>query len=200
MTIAFLSDTHGKHCELKNLPQADMLIHAGDLSWNGTKEEIADFIEWFGTLNYRHKIFIAGNHDDCLDGAGIEGMPHDCYYLCNGGIEIEGVKIWGIPFFLSDEIHWADLYPEKIARIPQQTDILVSHCPPFGILDKSAFGANMGNEDLRKQVEIINPRYHLFGHIHEAYGVYKTSRTTFVNGAVVNENYEPVNHPVVITI
>ena len=81
MTIAFLSDTHGKHCELKNLPQADMLIHAGDLSWNGTEEEITDFIEWFGKLNYRYKIFIAGNHDDCLDGAGIEGMPHNCYYL-----------------------------------------------------------------------------------------------------------------------
>lgn len=80
-----------------------------------------------------------------------------------------------------------------------QTDLLVSHCPPFGILDKSAFGANIGNEDLRKQVEIINPRYHLFGHIHEAYGVYKTSRTNFVNGAVVDENYELVNHPVVIT-
>lgn len=105
MTIAFLSDTHGKHHELKNLPQADMLIHAGDLSWNGTEEEIADFIEWFGALNYRHKIFIAGNHDDCLDRAGIEGMPHNCYYLCNSGIEIEGMKIWGIPFFLSDEIH-----------------------------------------------------------------------------------------------
>ena len=88
---------------------------------------------------------------------------------------------------------------EKIALIPQQTDILVSHCPPFGILDKSAFGANMGNEELRKQVEIINPRYHLFGHIHEAYGVYKTSRTTFVNGAVADANYELVKRPVVIT-
>lgn len=94
-----------------------MLIHAGDLSWNGTEEEIVDFIEWFGALNYRHKIFIAGNHDDCLNGVSIEGMPHNCYYLCNSGIEIEGVKIWGIPFFLSDEIHWADLYPEKVARI-----------------------------------------------------------------------------------
>lgn len=93
MTITFLSDTHGKHHELQNLPQADMLIHAGDLSWNGT-EEITDFIEWFEALNYRHKIFIAGNHDDCLDRASIEGMPHDCYYLCNSGIEIEGVKIW----------------------------------------------------------------------------------------------------------
>ena len=99
MTIAFLSDTHGKHHELKNLPQADMLIHAGDLSRNGTEEEITDFIEWFGTLNYRHKIFIAGNHDDCLDGAGIEETPHNCYYLCNSGIEIEGVKIWGIRSF-----------------------------------------------------------------------------------------------------
>lgn len=92
------------------------------------------------------------------------------------------------------------IYPEKIARIPQQTDILVSHCPPFGILDKSASGANMGNKYLRQGVESIAPGYHLFGHIHEAYGVYKTSRTTFVNVAVVDENYEPVNHPVVMTI
>lgn len=55
MTIAFLSDTHGKHREMKNMPQADMLIHAGDLSWNGTEEEIADFISWLGSLDYRHK-------------------------------------------------------------------------------------------------------------------------------------------------
>lgn len=200
MTIAFLSDTHGKHREMKNMPQADVLIHAGDLSWNGTEEEIADFISWLGSLDYRHKIFIAGNHDDCLDGAEIEGLPENCHYLCNSGIEIGGVRIWGVPLFLSDEIYWEDLYPEKIARIPEQTDVLISHCPPFGILDKSAFGANMGSEDLRRRVENTAPRYHLFGHIHEACGVYETPRTTFVNGCIVNENYEPVNRPTVIHI
>lgn len=200
MTILFLSDTHGKHRALTDLPPADLLIHAGDLSWNGTEEEVADFVAWLDTLGYRHKIFIGGNHDDCLDGATVEELPDGCHYLCNSGIEIEGVKIWGMPLFLSDEIHAADLYPEKIARIPSGTDILVSHCPPQGVLDRSAFGAEMGNAELRRQVEAIAPRYHLFGHIHEGYGVSETPRTIFVNGSVMDENYKLVNRPVVLTI
>ena len=200
MKIAFLSDTHGKHRELQNLPKADLLIHAGDLSWNGAEAEICDFIEWFTALDYRYKIFIAGNHDHGLDGAEIDGLPENCYYLCNNGVTIEGLKIWGIPFFLSDEIHLTDLYPQKIARIPADTDILVSHCPPFGILDRTTFGEQLGSEDLRTRVEAVRPRYHLFGHIHETYGVFEMSGTTFLNGSVVNENYELVNCPVVITI
>lgn len=200
MKILFLSDTHGKHRELKNLPQADVLIHAGDLSWNGTESEIGEFVEWLSLLDYPYKLFIAGNHDHCLDGAAVEGLPDNCRYLCNSGTQIGGLKFWGVPFFLSDEIHVTDLYPLQIARIPADTDILVSHCPPFGILDKATFGERLGNEDLRRRVAAVNPRYHLFGHVHEACGIHETFRTTFVNGSVLNEDYELSNRPIVIEI
>lgn len=199
MKILLLSDTHGKHRKLSDLPQADVLIHAGDLTWNGTEDEIADFVEWLDTLDYTHKIFIAGNHDDCLDGAMIEGLPASCHYLSNSGIEIEGVKIWGIPLCLSDEIHLADLYPKKIAQIPTDTDILISHSPPFGVLDRASLGVNIGNKDLLQRVQAIAPRYHLFGHIHEGYGTLQTPLTTFVNGSIVNEHYEIANRPVILT-
>ena len=199
MKILFLSDTHGKHHELQNLPQADMIIHAGDITWHGTSEEVSDFIEWVGSLDYKYKIFIGGNHDFCLEEKDTKAvqsfLPENCFYLCNSGITIENIKIWGIPFFLSDDIN--GLLPQQIAQIPSKTDILITHNPPLGILDKSTFGANMGDGDLKERGENIKPQYHLFGHIHECYGIKKTNRTTFINGSVLDENYNMVNEPIV---
>lgn len=202
MKILFLSDTHGKHHELQNLPQADMIIHAGDITWHGTSEEVSDFIEWFGSLDYKYKIFIGGNHDFCLeekDAKVVQSfLPENCFYLCNSGITIENIKIWGIPFFLSDDIN--GLLPQQIAQIPSKTDILITHNPPLGILDKSTFGANMGDGDLQERVETVKPQYHLFGHIHECYGLRKTNSTTFVNGSVLEENYNLINEPIVFNL
>lgn len=199
MKILFLSDTHGKHHELQNLPQADMIIHAGDITWHGTSEEVSDFIEWFGSLDYKYKIFIGGNHDFCLEEKEAKViqnfLPENCFYLCNSGITIENIKIWGIPFFLSDDIN--GLLPQQIAQISSKTDILITHNPPLGILDKSTFGANMGDGDLQERVEKIKLQYHLFGHIHECYGLKKRNSTTFINGSVLDENYNIVNEPIV---
>ena len=83
--ILHLSDTHGKHHELRNLPNADVIIHSGDISFAGSENEVMDFIEWFGALPYKYKIFIAGNHDDCLFGATVDGLPQNCFYICNSG-------------------------------------------------------------------------------------------------------------------
>ena len=83
MKILHISDTHGKHQLLKDLPEADVIVHTGDITEDGTEEEVKDFIEWFGLLPYKHKIFIAGNHDNCLYGANIEGLPDNVHYLCN---------------------------------------------------------------------------------------------------------------------
>jgi Icc-related predicted phosphoesterase len=203
MRILFLSDTHGKHHELQNLPQADMIIHAGDITWHGTVEEVTDFVEWFGLLDYKYKIFIGGNHDFCLEEKEAETdqrfLPENCFYLCNSGITIKNIKIWGIPFFLSDDIN--GLIPQQIAKIPLNTDILITHNPPLGILDKSTFGANMGDGDLQQRVKIIKPQYHLFGHIHECYGVQRTNNnTTFTNGSVLDGNYNLVNEPIVFDL
>lgn len=67
MKIVFISDTHGQHRKLKNLPEADMIIHGGDLSKMGRDHEVQDFINWFSKLNYTYRIFIAGNHDFHLE-------------------------------------------------------------------------------------------------------------------------------------
>lgn len=199
MKILFISDTHGQHRKLKNLPEADMLIHGGDITYNGTEEEVVDFVDWLDSLKYKYKIFIAGNHDECLDSARIEeGLPENCLYLSHSGVTIEGVKIWGMPYFLSDD--YKGLMRFKVAAISRDADILISHLPPLGVLDKSTFGENMGNEDLRCRVEKIKPKLHLFGHIHEAYGMHESPHTTYINGSVLDENYELVNQPIVIEI
>ena len=92
MRILHLSDTHGKHNLLKNLPKADVIVHSGDVSFAGSDSEVLDFLNWFCDLDYPHKIFVAGNHDDCLYGEQIEGLPKNCHYLCNSGVKIENVK------------------------------------------------------------------------------------------------------------
>lgn len=204
MKIVFISDTHGQHRKLKNLPEADMIIHGGDLSKMGRDHEVQDFINWFSKLNYTYRIFIAGNHDFHLEDFSQEfiqkKLPQNCYYLCNSGIEIEGVKIWGSPvtptFF-----NWAFNVDRGIPiqkywkMIPSDTNILVTHGPVKGMLDRTTSNINAGCEDLLNTVNKVQPKFHLFGHIHEAYGKEKINETTFFNGSLLNEYYNLVNNP-----
>ena len=91
--ILHLSDTHGLHRQLPQLPNADVIVHSGDFTMAGTEQEVFDFTNWFCDLPYRHKIFIAGNHDDCLYGAELSGLDDNCHYLCNSGINIEDINL-----------------------------------------------------------------------------------------------------------
>jgi len=196
MRILHFSDTHGKHNLLKNLPKADVIVHSGDASFSGSDNEVLDFLNWFCDLDYRHKIFVAGNHDDCLYGEQIEGLPDNCYYLCHSGVEIEDVKFWGVPLFVGDTLK--DGHTKQImAQIPENTDVLISHSPPFGILDFDD-NINYGCPDLLNVTERINPRYHLFGHIHASHGIKKIGQTTFVNSSIMNGMYEFVNKLVLL--
>ena len=163
MKILHISDTHGKHQILKDLPNADVIVHTGDITEDGTEEEVKDFIEWFSGLSYAHKIFIAGNHDNCLYGANIEGLPDNVHYLCNDSITIDGIKFYGVPMFLQDDLDGNFL--ELFGRIPADTDVLLTHQPPLGILDEQD-GINYGDYTLYKRVMDVRPKYHLFGHLH----------------------------------
>jgi Icc-related predicted phosphoesterase len=158
-----------------------------------------DFIDWFGSLDYKYKIFIAGNHDDCLDGKARERiqkfLPASMYYLYNSGVEIEKIKFWGIPFFMSCELR-IEHYYRALESIPCDTDVLITHRPPLDIPDMSD-NITYGCPDLLQTVRKICPRYHLFGHIHEAYGRLQSGETTFINGSVLDENYRIQNEPVV---
>ena len=91
MTFITISDTHGQHSNL-DLPYGDVLIHAGDVSSRGTEYEIRSFLDWFERLDYKYKIFIAGNHDfffEQEDVATIQSiLPENVIYLNDSGANI----------------------------------------------------------------------------------------------------------------
>jgi Icc-related predicted phosphoesterase len=83
--------------------------------------------------------------------------------------------------------------------IPEGTDVLVTHGPPFGVLDKSLSSTpNLGCEELTKAVEQIRPRLNIFGHVHGGHGKMTANGTQFVNASVVDEAYRLVHEPQVV--
>ena len=197
MKILHLSDTHGCHHRLRELSDADVVVHSGDFCMVGSEQEAIDFLNWFCDMPYRHKIFICGNHDDFLYGANIDGLDNNVHYLCNSSIEIEGVKFYGVPMFMSDCI--TDHQSRNYSIIPDDTDVLITHSPAFGILDFDD-GINYGSEELLQAVTSVNPRIHLFGHIHKQHGITTIGTTIFSNGSIMNGHDSTLNHPNIIEL
>lgn len=206
MDITFIADTHGLHQELKLKP-GTILIHAGDITEFGTKEEVADFLEWFGRQPYQYKIFVAGNHDlfleECKTAERKKLIPKGIIYLQNSGVTIEGIKIWGSPitpyfFGMAFNVKAGKAIKKVWNKIPADTNILITHGPPKSILDN-----NLGCEELYKQVVIVKPALHCFGHIHGVHGSVHFGQTNFINAALVNildplknEDYKIIGSPV----
>lgn len=204
MKFVAISDTHSRHYQLK-LPKGDVLLHAGDISSRGKKEEVLDFLNWLGNLPYKHKIFIGGNHDFYLEKEKPvtiqQLLPKGVHYLCDSGIEIEGCSIWGSPvtpwFFnwafnrkrgLPIKRHW-DL-------IPPGTDVVLTHGPVYGIHDLVINEKHVGCQDLLQTLTAIQPKVHVCGHIHEATGNLQRNGIRFINACQLNESYELVYKPV----
>lgn len=176
MRIIQISDTHSKHHLLTDLPAGDVIVHCGDITENGTEEEVLDFLNWFITLPYQHKIFVTGNHDLCLwDATGIEDLPENVHFLQDCECEIEGIKFFGLAYNHSEQL------------LPFGVDVLVTHEPPLMLLDESNH-IHWGNAPLRKRVLEVMPRYHLFGHAHEAYGTEKQQGIIFSNAALLDNS------------
>lgn len=197
MRILHISDTHGCHRRLRDLPEADVVVHSGDFCMVGSESEALDFLNWFCDRPYRHKIFICGNHDDCLYGANIDGLDDNVHYLCNSGIEIDGIRFYGVPMFLGDCI--TDRQSRNYANIPADTDILITHTPALGILDFDD-NINYGSEELLERMAALNLKAHLFGHIHAQHGLLHQHGTIFSNGAIMTADYSTLNTPNIIEI
>ena len=197
MRILHLSDTHNSHHRLRDLPEADVVVHSGDFCMVGTEQEAIDFLNWFCDLPYMHKIFICGNHDECLYGANIEGLDSNVHFLCNSGVEIEGIKFYGIPMFLSDCV--TERQTQNYAKIPGDTDVLITHSPAYGILDFDD-GINYGSEELLEKISTLNLKAHLFGHIHAQHGITTLSDTIYSNGAIMNSQYTTLNPPNILEL
>jgi Icc-related predicted phosphoesterase len=206
--ITFISDTHGLHSHYDNLlDSGDVLIHAGDVSNIGKPTEIYDFLNWFSDVDYTHKVFIAGNHD-----WGFEVMTEipeifrdkNVHYLFDSMVEIDGLKIYGSPW-QPEFFDWAFNLPrmgkeleETWDRIPENLDVLVTHGPPWGILDVAPNNLNVGCELLQTKVTQVSPKIHVFGHIHGSYGQKTIDGVEYINAAVLGESYKPKNKPVMI--
>ena len=214
MRITFISDTHTKHLECSdNLPGGDLLIHAGDFSSRGYEHEVDDFFNWFDGLDqYAHKIVIAGNHDlmfeenPTLSKEIISQYPFTTYLqddLAIIGDDYQtAVKVWGAPW-QPEFYNWAFNLPrageglkEVWEKIPMNTDILVTHGPPWGHLDAVAgVWQHLGCEMLAERIKVVKPKIHVFGHIHSGYGYKFHDGTHYFNAAILSERYEYDNIP-----
>ena len=217
--ITFISDTHSKHqyCE-NNLPGGDILIHAGDFMNSGYhKKEVIEFLNWFSAIKgYDKKIFIAGNHDRILENDPTWSSLtikdyNNLIYLQDEGYSIydidgdSSVKLYGSPW-QPEFFNWAFNLPRngevmkaKWDDIPDDTDILITHGPPFGHLDiPGGQSIRVGCEMLRHRVDEIKPKIHVFGHIHGSSGYYYNGHTHFINASILNEQYLYTNLPVSI--
>jgi Icc-related predicted phosphoesterase len=229
MRIIFISDTHGLHDTMKyqvtnflDPNQTNILIHSGDCTNVGKKNEVIEFIDWFQNLKgFNTKIFIAGNHDFAFEKKP-DWLSHyinsenlsqsDCVYLEDEEFIINDpefsrpIKFYGTPW-QPEFYNWAFNLPrngdelfQKWNKIPNDTDILITHGPPFGCLDVTPINTRVGCELLVFHVKQINPLFHTFGHIHHSYGIVERDGTTFVNSSICDERYRPINKPITVDL
>lgn len=214
MKIVATSDLHGYQ---PVLPEGDVLVLAGDLTGHGDDIDIYRLSKWLLTIAHSFKaiIVVAGNHDWWFQERGSSHgalyrmwREHGIYYLEDDYVTIDGVKFYGSPW-TPQFFNWAFMREDEelaqfFASIPQDTDVLVTHGPPANILDLTNRGPNAGSVSLMEAVFRVEPKVHIFGHIHEAYGGASLSADDvtirFYNVAHCNLAYEPVQPPVVIDV
>jgi Icc-related predicted phosphoesterase len=204
MRIVAISDTHNLHDRI-SIPEGDVLVHCGDSLGRGSLAELSAFDHFLSRLPHRHKILIAGNHDWCFERQPDEARSRvrHAIYLQDESVEIEGLKFHGSPWqpwFLdwAFNLERGEPLREVWARIPEDTEVLVTHGPPHGILDRTTRGEPVGCEELRARVEELRTPLHLFGHIHEGYGSERRGQTLFVNASTCTVSYRPLQAPVVL--
>lgn len=218
---------------INELPKGDVLVHAGDCTNVGKEKEIVEFVDWFQNLEgFDTKIFIAGNHDfgfehyngvrhnneapwlhhllneENLSQSDVVYL-HDSEFIIESSEFTRPIKFYGSPW-QPRFYDWAFNLDrngleleQKWAKIPDDTDILITHTPPNGIRDfVSSWRGNesVGCELLRYRLDNMNVTLNVFGHIHEAYGTAYVKNTTYVNASICNARYNPINKPIVIEL
>lgn len=243
MKIVHISDPHAEGYEKLNISPCDLLICSGDVGSGRTNiGELTRFFIWFEAQPADVKIFVPGNHDVLLDkkfpaqqeNKPLEIMAIQAYrdaqellkaykikYLCDKEYVYKGLKFYGSPYSPSFGHNWAFNADrgKKIQRvwskIPSDVDVLITHGPPYGVLDlqtprKRVEGVDphLGCQDLRDVIlkRLKNLKLCCFGHIHENYGlvqlaVSNTRRVLFSNGTVLDDRHDQtIINPIVINL
>jgi predicted phosphohydrolase len=198
--VICISDTHNAQ---PSVPDGDILIHAGDLSYFGSADEIRKAAEWLSSLPHPIKLVIAGNHDKALDAKlreesrapfddalidwlalGITYLEHSSTKVTVRGHEL---SVFGSPFTPelgpgAFQYPQARLVPGRAREIweaiPVDTDILITHTPPYAHLDTTSRGQLAGCPALLDRLWEVRPCLHVYGHIHYGSGEEKVSWNT----------------------
>lgn len=222
MKLVLISDTHNKHQEVPKI-ECDVLVHAGDLTMAGSLHEIQKAGDWIREYPAEFKVVIAGNHDFGFESKKNQAIAALCsyddnshdksvFYLENSAVMLNGVKFYGSPYtpwfydlafnsWRGAEIkkHWD--------KIPNDTDVLITHGPAFGYCDKvsgsspglTTFG-HAGCKDLLTKIQEVKPKIHVSGHLHQGRGESFDGSTKYYNATVINEKYDVVYDPFVVEI
>jgi Icc-related predicted phosphoesterase len=202
LTIALVSDTHELEREVE-VPFASLFIHCGDFTMlSRSLRAIQEFNEWLGELPHRTRIVVPGNHDEFLEDPSNRKLISNAIVLINEGIEIEGLRIWGTPTTPVGpgfSVRSAEERRRIYARIPDDTDVLISHGPPRWILDRSSGSSfHAGDQELLDAVIRVKPCLHTFGHVHGAHGLLGTQDTIFANAALLGPDGDVDKEPIVL--
>lgn len=208
MIIDCISDLHGIQPKLEG---GDLLIVAGDITARDTSSEHIYFTQWLVEQPYKKIVMIAGNHDGLMKNWEPQ-LTDNLSYLVDSGCVYQGFKIWGSPWtptfynwhFMKDR---GEDIKKKWDLIPDDTEILITHGPPFGILDnvrsplRSYKDGHAGCEDLLQTLDRLKHlKLHVFGHIHEGYGQIIRNGVLHVNASIMNRDYRPENTPIRIEL
>lgn len=219
MKICSISDSHNKHRNLI-IPDSDILICSGDISFRGEQNIVEDFISWFGQQKAKNKILIFGNHEVGYSNHTSKKYlsaqkllkDNNIHYLQNSEVIIDGIKFWGspaTPFFGGWEwnYHRGKDIKKVWDKIPDDTNVLITHGPPYSILDLVELhplkdrDPHQGCYDLLNKIhELKELKAHCFGHLHSGYGSIVNNNVTYVNASVCDERYQANNSPIVFTI
>ena len=206
MKIIAISDTHGLHRKLSMSP-CDILIFAGDASISSFSK-FTEFNDWLGTLSAKHILFVAGNHDTYLEKIGPAKSKKyftNAVYLHNCSVNVMGKSFYGSPYSPMFN-NWSFMYErgsielkEIWEQIPENLDYLITHCPPYGILDRNLQNLRCGCEILVREIAKKFPLNSIFGHIHMNGGrVVNSGGISFYNVALLDEQYKMTNEPTII--
>lgn len=217
MIIDCIADLHGYFPKLDG---GDLLIVAGDLTASDYVHQYQKFCHWLHNQPYKLKVVIGGNHDGMIQKQPLlfNQVITGAVYLEDSGTEFDGLKIWGSPWTKTFEgmnphckaftVDTEDELADKFEKIPYDTDILITHCPPYGIFDmvRDEFSPDIrhcGSRYLYSWFKYVErPKLHVFGHIHEGYGQgeffigHNDTMVKSVNASHVNKYYKPVNLPI----
>ena len=208
MLIYALSDTHNLHNKVE-IPECDLIIHAGDATGRGSMEELIPFLNWYSKQKSKYKVLIPGNHDwgfqHMTDFYRLQCQERGISLLIDEMVELDGLKIYGspiTPYFCN----WAfNRFPgpeiqEHWDKIPSGMDIIVTHGPCYQILDMNALMQNCGCDQLLSKLLEAKPKAHICGHLHENYGLKEFMDIKFYNVALCNEQYRIAEKPMEIIL